>query len=118
MKIRIGMQCSKKPAIMTGAQVVLIGMRLLQWLSSGAMSVSLKLMVVMTQMAIPLLILFVLLSMSLVRIFDMAKTDRLIIRITPDLKSQLQAAAPQIIWEGGVALDLAVYPVAAYFAVA
>lgn len=57
------------------------------------MSVSLKLMVVMTQMVIPLLILFVLLSMSLVRIFDMAKTDRLVIRITPDLKSQLQAAA-------------------------
>ena len=93
MKIRIGMQCSKTSAIMIGAPVVLIGMRLLQWLSSGAMSVSLKLMVVMTQMVIPLLILFVLLSMSLVRIFDMAKTDRLVIRITPELKSQLQAAA-------------------------
>lgn len=64
-------------------------------------------------MVIPLLILFVLLSMSLVRIFDMAKTDRLVIRITPELKSQLQAAAPQIIWKGGAALDLAVYPVAA-----
>lgn len=76
MKIRIGMQCSKTPAIMIGAQGVLIGIRLFQWLSSGAMSVSLKLMVVITQMVILLLILFVLLSMSLVRIFDMAKTDR------------------------------------------
>lgn len=44
-------------------------------------------------MVIPLLILFVLLSMSPVRISDMAKTDRLVIRITPELKAQLQAAA-------------------------
>lgn len=44
-------------------------------------------------MVIPLLIPFVLLSMSLVGIFDMEKTDRLLIRITPELKSQLQAAA-------------------------
>ena len=43
----------------------------------------------------------------------MTKTDRLIIRITPELKSQLQAAAPQIILEGGAALDPVVYPVAA-----
>lgn len=43
----------------------------------------------------------------------MSKTDRRVIRITPEHKSQLQAAAPQIIWEGGAALDLAVYPVAA-----
>lgn len=93
MKIRIGMQYSKTPEIMIGAQVVLIGIRLFQWPSSGAMSVSLKLMVVMTQMVILLMILFVLLSMSMVRIFDMAKTGRLVIRITPELKSQLQAAA-------------------------
>ena len=43
----------------------------------------------------------------------MTKTDRIIIRITPELKFQLQSAAPQIIWEGGAAIDLAVYPVAA-----
>lgn len=97
MKIRIGMQCSKTPAIMIGAPVVSIGMRLLQWLSSGAMSVSLKLMVVMTQMVIPLLILFVLLSMFLVRIFDMAKTDRLVIRITPDLKLFWKEVPPLIL---------------------
>ena len=44
----------------------------------------------------------------------MTKTDRIIIRITPELKFQLQAAAPQIIWKGGAAIDLAVYPVAAH----
>ena len=43
----------------------------------------------------------------------MTKTDRIIIRITPELKFQLQPAAPQIIWKGGSAIDLAVYPVAA-----
>ena len=48
----------------------------------------------------------------------MTKPDRLIIRIPPELNSQLQAAAPQIIWEGGAALDLVVYPVAARVAAA
>lgn len=45
----------------------------------------------------------------------MTKTDRLVIRITPELKSQLQAAAEA---EGGAAIDLVVYPVATRVAAA
>ena len=46
----------------------------------------------------------------------MTKTDRLVIRITPEPKAR--PAASQIIWKGGAALDLAVCPVAARAAAA